>query len=306
MNSTSRIVALGTFDGVHRGHQILLKYAVQVNQQNASTAVFTFDIPPEHCFTGKTKLLVDFATKQKLIMETGIQEIAWVSFTKEFAALSAEDFIIQVLINHLKAKHLVCGFDYRFGAQAQGDYHLLQKFGKQYGFEVSVIAADEWDGIPVSSTRIRNALEAGNVELAATLLGRYHSYFGMITAGKQIGRELGFPTANLQVNPGLLIPKTGVYFTWCYLPDGTSYPAMTSVSNNPTVNGKETTIESYLIGFEGDLYGKTVELQFLEKIREIIRFPEIEQLKAQLHDDKAYVLSKLPNYHLQANRIMLK
>lgn len=268
--------------------------------------MFTFDIPPEQYFSGNPKLIVDFENKQQLILDAGIQEIAWVNFTRKFAEITAEKFITDVLINQLKADHLICGFNYRFGLEAKGNYKLLEEYGLKYGFQVSVIDPSEISGLPVSSTRIRNALEAGKVEFAAELLGRFHSYFGKIVSGNQIGRKLGFPTANLIIEPNLVIPKDGVYLTWCYLPNDTSYPAMTSVSNNPTLSGKKTTIESYLIGFSGNLYNVEVELQFLRKIRDIIRFPEINQLKAQLVKDKAFVLQSLPEYHLQANRIVLK
>lgn len=275
-------------------------------RSNTSAAVFTFDYPPEQYFSGNHKLIVDFKTKQELIFASGIQEIAWVTFSEQFARLTAEQFITDILLKELGASHLVCGFNYRFGAKAKGDPGLLQEYGLKYGFQVSVISPNELGGLPISSTRIRNALESGEVLLAATLLGRYHSYFGKIVSGKQIGRELGFPTANLMVQPGVVLPKPGVYLTWCYLPNGEGYPAMTSVGNNPTISGKNTTIESYLIGFSGDLYGLKVELQFLKRMRDIIRFPDVSQLKTQLQADKAMVLQSLPEYHLQADRIVLE
>lgn len=268
--------------------------------------VFTFKHPPAQYFNKEVRLLTDFPTKQHFIKSVGINEVVWVEFNQEFALIPAENFINDLIFSQLNAALVVCGHNYRFGYKAQGDWQLLKKWGSELGFDVKVIPPLNYKQTVISSTRIRRILEQGDVSLAAQLLGRYQSYFGRVVPGKRLGRQLGFPTANFQVDPELVIPKSGVYFTWCYMADGSSYPAMTSIGSNPTVKGKQVSIESFILNYEGDLYGQTIELQFLQRLRSMIRFESIEQLKAQLVTDQAYVLSLLPEYRLQEQRIVLK
>lgn len=268
--------------------------------------VFTFKYPPAQYFNKKVRLLTDFPTKQHLIKSVGINQVVWVEFDQEFAGIPAEKFIKEIIFSQLNAAMVICGYNYRFGYKALGDWQLLKQLGLELGFGVKVIPPLNYQQTAISSTRIRKILEQGDVSLAAQLLGRYQSYFGCVVPGKKIGRQLGFPTANFQVDPQLVLPKSGVYLTWCYMADGSGYPSMTSIGSNPTVKGKQVSIESFILNFEGDLYGQIIELQFLQRLRSIKRFKSIEQLKAQLTYDQAHVLKLLPEYRLQGRRIVLK
>lgn len=293
-------MALGTFDGVHIGHQQLLNQTVTLGKKyDLASSVFTFRYPPEQFFSGKMQLLTDLARKQDLVLAHGIDHFIWTQFTKEFAMISPLEFVEKVIVDQLKAQIVVCGFDYHFGHHAQGTPKLLQELGSHYDFQVVIIPPYQHGQTVVSSTAIRNLLIQGEIEEATKLLGRYPCYKGHIVLGKQLGRKLGFPTANISLNPQLLIPGSGVYLTWCHLKDGTNYPAMTSVGSNPTVNGKQISIESYLIGYRGDLYGDPVKLQFLTKMREMEHFDSIDLLKRQLENDLIHALDILPHYRLQ-------
>lgn len=293
-------MALGTFDGVHLGHQKLLNRAVALGEERQlASAVFTFDYPPEHFFTGKLEMLTDLARKQELVLAHGIDHFVWTQFNKEFAAIAPEDFIKNIIVGRLKAKIVVCGYDYHFGHNAKGTPKLLQESGRFYDFQVDIIPPYQHGQTVVSSTKIRQLLITGEIEQATKLLGRYPSYTGSIVSGKQLGRKLGFPTANISINPELLIPGSGVYLTWCHLKDGSNYPSMTSVGSNPTVKGDQVSVESYLIGYHGNLYGDPVKLQFLSKMRDMEHFESIDLLKSQLEDDLAHALEILPHYRLQ-------
>lgn len=239
------------------------------------------------------------AQKQKVILDSGIENFVWTEFNQEFAKITPEAFIEELLIDQLQAEIVVCGFDYRFGHQARGNPQLLEEIGMKHGLGVKIIPPYALNETIVSSTQIRRYLNKGDIVQAKNLLGRYPSYTGKIVSGKQLGRKLGFPTANIKLNPNLLIPNSGVYLTWCYLEDGNNYPAMTSVGSNPTVAGKEISIESYLIGYEGNLYGTTIDLDFLTKMREMIHFESLELLKDQLSADLDHALEILPHFRLQ-------
>lgn len=241
-----------------------------------------------------------------MIIEQGIEKVVWVDFNQDFVKISPEDFVAKILVEKLKAKIVVCGRNYHFGFQARGNVRLLQTLGKEYDFEVMVIEPLFYCNTLISSTRIRSALLEGDINLASQLLGRYPSYFGKIVSGKQIGRSLGFPTANLQITENLVLPKPGVYMSWCYLDQGNSYPAMTAIGSKPTIADKQTSIESYLLGFTGTLYGKSMEIQFLNRIRDTQKFESLTKLRQQLNKDKAYVQGLLSQYRLQDRRIVLE
>lgn len=225
--------------------------------------------------------------------------VAWVNFDQEFAKIQAEDFITDILLNELNAAGVVCGYNYRFGHHATGNVQLLQEVGTKHGLLVKVVPPYLLDEQPVSSTRIRQALTAGDVYLAARLLGRYHSYHGKVTTDKRLGRDLGFPTANIHVNREIVVPRAGAYFTWCFLEDGSNYPAMSSVSTDHL-------IESYLIGFSGNLYNQHLRVVFLQHLREWQHFHSLADLRAQLRVDYQKAIRCVNKYRLQGDRIVLE
>lgn len=306
-NTPARSVALGTFDGVHLGHQKLLETAVAYRPPVGSSAVFTFDYPPEQFFRGQFRLISSFEQKVELIQNCGIDEVAWLPFGLELASLEAEEFVQHILLDQLKAVHVVCGFNYRFGKGRAGDVAFLAEQGRRHGFEVTVVpSVHSSNGELISSTAIRNLLAAGNVEQAAGYLGRFPAYRGTVVRGEGRGRQLGFPTANLEVNPLLVLPGEGVYLTWCVLAHNLGVPAVTSIGRNPTFAGQVQTVEVYLLDFEADLYGQVLEVQFLQRLRDIIRYPSAEALQNQIRSDVRQARQLLDQYRLQDARVVLK
>ena len=306
-NASARSVALGTFDGVHRGHQKLLETAAALRPRGGTSAVFTFDYPPEQYFRGQFRLISSFPARVKLIQSCGIQEVTWLPFGPEIAALEAQEFVGQILLDQLKAEHIICGFNYRFGRGRAGDVDFLKEQARRHGFELTVVSSvHAASGELVSSTTIRRLLEEGRVEQAAEYLGRFPDYQGKVVRGQGRGRKLGFPTANLQIDPLLVLPGEGVYLTWCVLPGGLGVPAVTSIGRNPTFAGKLQTVEVYLLDFEADLYGESLEIQFLQRMRDIIRYPNPEALQDQISLDVQKARQLLLHFRLQDARVVLK
>lgn len=308
MESADRTVALGTFDGVHLGHQQLLKTAVEhSNKMGSTSCAFTFERPPEQYFSGIPRLITSFERKVQLIQETGIQEIAWVPFNKKISSLSPEEFIQCILVGNLHAREIICGFNFRFGKDRRGDVDFLRSVAKKHDFSVTVVEPVKGQTVEtISSTSIRSLIEEGNLSKATRYLGYYVSYLGTVKHGAGRGRILGFPTANLEINSDLVLPGEGVYLTWCILHDGSGVPSVTSVGKNPTFSGKIQTVESFILDFSSDLYYQKLEIQFLQKLRDIVRYDSPEALQRQIKFDVATARDLLTRYHLQDGRIVLK
>jgi riboflavin kinase/FMN adenylyltransferase len=231
-------------------------------------------------------LLCSLEEKSSLIRDAGIDYMVVIPFSTAFSEMSHEAFVQDILVNSLKTKHLIVGYDHRFGKDRLGDIGFLKLAGKEFGFGVSEIGRQEVEEIAVSSSRIRRALEQALPEKAAILLGRNYSLEGVVIKGDQRGRTIGFPTANLQISePTKLIPGKGVYVTVCLI-DGKSHPSMTNIGIRPTVGGSSLSIETHLLNFDGDLYGKEMELVFLSFLREELKFNGLEELKVQLAKDQ--------------------
>jgi riboflavin kinase / FMN adenylyltransferase len=266
-----RRVAIGTFDGVHRGHQAVIKGA---------DTVLTFDPHPLQILhpAALPKLIMPFAVKRDMIEVLGVDELVVIPFDERFAAIEAEGFIEQVLVRGLSAIHVSVGENFRFGAKAKGDPKMLAARDE---FETRIVPLVEVDGETVSSSRIRALVAAGEVDAAMRCLGAPFIFEGPVVSGDQRGRELGFPTANLVPDDRLVIPGHGVYAAFA-----NGLPAAVNVGIRPTFeSGRGVLIESYVIDHEEDLYGKNLRVAFIERLRGEKRFASIEELIAQMHHD---------------------
>lgn len=270
------------------------------------STVLTLDYPPEQYFRQQPRLICDFAARRALLYEQGISEVVWLQFDDRIASLRAATFVKEVLVDRLQADYVVCGFNYRFGYKAEGTPEVLRDMGRVHGFGVDVVPPMYIDGRVVSSTRIRQALDDGDMRLAYRLLGRPQSYRGLVERGVQRGRELGFPTANLTISDDLVLPRQGVYLTWSRLSDGQAYPALTAIGDNPTFGASAQTVEAFLMGFEGDLYGQELELSFLDRLRDIYRFGSVEELKDQIRRDQEIAEKRLAEFRLHSGRLVLE
>ncbi len=300
MNKPS-VIALGFFDGVHRGHAALLQRAVQrAHELNVESAVFTFDRPPKEVVTGKSVMLINSADDRREIMQRiyGIDRVILAPFDENMMRCGWRDFITELLVRENGAVHLVAGHDYRFGYKNEGTPALLQEKCAQLGLGCDIIPKVEHQGITVSSTYIRTLVESGDMERAAEFLGHRHCLSRTVCHGQRFGRTIGIPTVNLTIPTGVLVPSRGVYITRVYLPDGRSFPGVTNVGVRPTVsNDGNVTVETFLLDFSGDLYGQQLRLEFFRHLRGEIKFGSAEELKTQIHRDIAAVR----DYFAQSN-----
>ena len=287
----SRVITVGTFDGLHRGHQAVLDtLRATARALGKPSVVVTFDphplyvVRPEHA----PRLLCTVAEKQELLRSAGIDEIALVRFTRELSEYSPREFVEIVLRDHFGLDHLVIGYDHGFGKGRSGDVATLQQIGRDLGFEVTVVPHADLNGSPVSSSRIRKALEAGDVVDANAALGRAYSVSGTVIRGDGRGRELGFPTANLELpDHTKLLPLEGIYAVRVHRgrEAGRGLPGVVHLGPRPTFQGAAPTVEVYLLEFNADLYGETLVLDFIERIRGIEKFDSIEALVAAMRGD---------------------
>ncbi len=288
--------ALGNFDGVHIGHREILRQTKDAAIAIGGTScVVTFWPHPRFVLKGlDPRLLCSFEERVELIEQAGIDCVLAFRFTRDFSSLGARQFVQQKLLAALDLKELFVGFNYHFGRGKEGNVESLSQFGKQFGFGVHVVDAVMFDGLPVSSTRIREAIVSGDVSAAAAMLGRNYSIEGPVVRGKRLGNQLGYPTANVQTK-GRLLPALGVYAAWVHGVDGTPYPAAVSVGLRPTVESgaTEPTLEAYIINFDGDIYGKRIRVEFVKRIRPEKKFDSIEALVEQIEQDVSEVLNVL-------------
>ncbi len=279
-------VALGNFDGVHRGHQALLDRTVeQAKVLNAPVLALTFEPHPRRFFvpdTGPFRLTLPPA-KLRLLEQYGMQALLAQRFDEAFAALSADAFIDDVLLKGMKARHVVCGYDFTFGARRTGNVERLREQGRQKGFGVTVVDPVMREGEIYSSTRIRESLRAGWVSEASELLGHSWEIEGTVELGDQRGRTIGFPTANVELGEHLR-PRFGVYAVRVLL-DGQWRPAVANLGRRPTFGKLKENFEVHLFGFSGDLYGKSLRVALIEFIRPEMKFGGLDQLKAQIAAD---------------------
>jgi len=292
------VITIGTFDGVHIGHKKILERIIHSAQElDCESTVLTFFPHPRMVLQdhSSVKLLNTIDEKTVLLEKTDIDNLIIHSFDKEFSRLTAEDFVTTVLVNQLNIQKIIIGHDHRFGRNRTADINDLIEYGKEYGFEVEQISVQEINEIAVSSTKIRNAILEGNIALANKYLGYNYFFSGEVVKGKQLGRTIGFPTANIQIKEDYkLIPKNGVYIVKSTFEKEIIY-GMMNIGNRPTVGGENQTIEVNFFNFDRDIYAKLITVEILECIREEHKFESVEALKTQIQKDKEFSLNYLNN-----------
>ena len=280
------VVALGMFDGVHLGHRALIARAVsEAGRLCAEPVVFTFSNHPMEVLGGGVKLLSGIEERNRLLAVFGITEVVSVPFTREMAALPTKAFV-DLLAERWDIRALVVGYNYTCGERGMGTPQTLAEIGKQRGFSVFIVPPVLFEEQPVSSTRIREAIERGEVELAEKMLKRRYTLSGEVVENRRIGRRIGFPTANIAAQENRVLPKDGVYATFACV-NGAVYRAVTNLGTNPTVHGESLTVETHIIGFEADIYGKQLTVAFRRFLRGELVFSSLDALKAQIQTDVA-------------------
>lgn len=284
------VVTDGMFDGVHLGHQkILRKVANEAASLQLPSVLLTYWPHPRHILlpgTEKLKILTSLEEKAVLVAEQGIDYMLVLEFDSEFSRISHETFVRQILVEGLQTRKIIVGYDHRFGLNRLGNVDYLKESGLRFDFEVTEIGKQEIEDIAISSTKIRYSLQHHLIEEAAQFLGREYSLTGTVVKGDQRGRQIGYPTANLEISePHKLIPADGVYATKVMV-EGRTFGSMTNIGYRPTVDGLHHKIETHLFDFEEDLYGKELVLAFFGPIRNEIRFSGLEELKSRLALDE--------------------
>ena len=279
------VIALGFFDGVHRGHGALLrKTAERARELGAVPAAFTFDRPPKEVVTGQPVYLINSNRDRQGLMERlyGIERVIFAPFDLEMMTMPWEAYL-EMLIGTYGAVHFVAGHDHRFGHKNAGNVQLLRQKCAEMGIGCDIIPPVQREGITVSSTYIRTLVEAGDMERAADFLGHRHCLSQTVQHGQRIGRTIGIPTVNLAVPEHVLAPAHGVYVTEVFLPDGRRCAGVTNVGTRPTVSDSDrVSVETYLLGFEGDLYGQELRVEFCRRLRGEQRFDTLEALRQEI------------------------
>lgn len=285
------VVTIGTFDGVHVGHRKIIERLVNsANANNLDSVVLTFFPHPRMVLQQESgiQLINTIEERKRLLEKTGIDHLVIHPFTHQFSRLTALEFVRDILVTKLKAKKIIIGYDHRFGRNRTADINDLRNFGKDFGFEVEEISQQDVEQVAVSSTKIRNALLEGKVERANMYLQNPFTLVGTIVKGRGIGKDLGFPTANVDIAEDYkLIPKNGVYVVSARI-DGEQVYGMMNIGTNPTVGGKEETIEANFFQLDKDLYGRKLEIEMLVRIRDEKKFDSVEDLMVAMKQDRAF------------------
>ncbi len=290
INTRNAVVTVGSFDGLHLGHlKILNEVKKTAAQKNGNGFVVTFEPHPRFVLSKDfdMKLLTSLDEKKEILESAGIENLMVINFTKEFSQLTSDEFIKRFIVEKIGAAHMVIGHDHKFGKDRLGDVNILSKVGRLNNFDVTDVSAESLNGEIISSTKIRNALAEGNVERANLFLGRNYSFSGKVVIGAQRGRTLGFPTANIKLDePRKAVPKNGVYVVDCFLKDEKHIGIM-NIGYRPTFENKhELVLEAHLLNFDCDIYGKSMKVEFLKRLRDEVRFESKEALIHQIEIDK--------------------
>jgi len=291
------IVTSGTFDGVHIGHQkILARLREAADELDGETVMITYWPHPRMVLTpydDSLKLLSTFPEKANLLEKYGVDHLVKIPFTKAFSQMTAEQYIRVILHERINTKRIIIGYDHRFGQNREGGLDQLRDYSEKYQYEVEEISRQDIDEIGVSSTKIRKALETGNVQLANQYLGREYSINGLVVKGKQLGRTLGYPTANISIKETYkLIPADGIYAVRV-CNKYKKFDGMLNIGHRPTVGGEHKTIEVHIFDFDEDIYNSEISLEFIDHVRKEVKFESVEALKAQLKKDEKAVRSIL-------------
>jgi len=285
------VIAIGKFDGIHKGHGEIIKKMLAYKSRGLKMTIFTFDIPPASVFYGKNhRVLTTNEEKRKIFQELSIDYLIEFPFYEKSAAITAEQFIEQILVDRLRMKAAVVGADCRFGYKGIGNGQLLKQYGEQNGFDTVIVDKMLYGGREISSTYIREEIEAGNIEAANQLLLRPYLFYGKVVHGRKLGRTLGMPTVNLLPEPEKLLPPSGVYFSRVNHM-GQEYRAITNIGCRPTVSEKDgelnpaMSIEMYIYNFHEEIYGEYLYVSLYKFVRAEMKFPSVEALKRQMKKD---------------------
>lgn len=294
------VVTIGTFDGVHIGHQKIIKRLVKIaEKKNLQAVVLTFFPHPRMVLQTDTniKLINIIDEKSQLLENFGVDHLVIHEFTKDFSRLSALEFVRDVLVNKLHVKHMIVGYDHRFGRNRTANIDDLKEYGEIYNFEITEISAQEINEVTVSSTKIRKALQEGDIKSANAFLGYNFMLTGTVIEGRNLGKQIGFPTANLHIEESYkLVPKNGSYIVKSIIDQDIVF-GMMNIGTNPTVSGDTQSTEVHFFNFDKDIYGKKIQVELLSRLRDEQKFNSIEDLKTQLHTDKDVSLKFLEQYH---------
>ncbi len=297
-NTKPSVVTIGTFDGVHLGHKAIISQLLAASKkEDLASIILTFFPHPRMVLQEETsiKLINSISERKELLQQTGLENLIIHPFTKEFSRLTALEFVRDILVNQLHIKKIIIGYDHRFGRNRDATIEDLIGFGKTYDFEVEEIKAQQLDEVSISSTKIRKALSEGNIKTANTFLGHPFTLSGKVVSGRGIGKTLTFPTANLQVAEDYkIIPKKGVYLTQSIIA-GKEVFGLTNIGTNPTVGGLHQTIETYFLDYTKDLYNKTLQLKFINRIRDEKVFNNVEELKLAIKEDEIIARNFIQN-----------
>ncbi len=283
------VVCIGAFDGLHLGHRALIDRVIaHAREKHLKAVCLSFEPLPREYFGQNDPPPRITLPRMKLeaLRSTGLDKVGLLRFGPSLASMSAEDFVDHFLVNRLHAKEVWVGEDFRFGKGRRGDLSMLQSLGKQYGFTANSIAPIVHDGERISASAIREHLLRGELEIAARLLGRPYAIAGRVVRGKQLGRKLGYPTANLRFH-GKKPALSGIYATWVHGVGSKPWPSVSSLGTRPTVDGSEPLLEAHLFDFNGDLYSRRIEIEFVAKLRDELKFDSLDALIAQMNLDAA-------------------
>lgn len=295
--SKKTIFTLGTFDGVHIGHKKIIERLLNSSSDDEQSLVLTFFPHPRMVLQKESdiKLLNTIEERTQLLEKAGLQNLIIHPFDQAFSRLTAEEFVKNILVDIFNIKKIIIGHDHRFGRNRTANIDDLIRYGKEYGFDVVQISAQEIDEVSISSTKIRNALSEGKIALANEYLGYNYFFSGTVIHGKKLGRTIGFPTANIKIEESYkLIPGIGVYAVKCQV-GNRELKGMLNIGTNPTVEGQILSIEVNLFDFNEDLYGQKIKVELIKRIRDEQKFDSVEVLKAQLHKDQVFAQQLFEN-----------